>query len=328
MSGTKSTCAPISSAQPSKSRMPRSPIRMFSSSANWRSAPPADFAVEPPASWPRSSSTTFVMPRRASWNAVEAPTEPPPMMTTSADSTPGVSPEDGARALVPLAERPQEHPPHHEPVGQPPERAVRQPVGDAVGEQRAALAREREQVLVPPAPERAGERHVDHRRRLVDDLDADAPVLREGPRQLAYREADLVALLHRLRCLDRQHALAAWRDPRRVARVEVEGEDVRDRCGELAAEGDLSHRCRTFVQCYLYARLPHVDYRRTALPTCGGRRRPRVRGALPPPPRSRPQRRAAPQLRRRSHRRPDPGDVRRGVAGGGDVRRLALQRPH
>src|SRR5215218_2203232 len=155
MSGTKSTCAPISSVHDSKSCMPRSPMRMFSSSANCSRAPPADLDVDPPASWPRSSSTTFVMPRRASWKAVAAPTAPPPMMTTSADSTAGVSPEDGARACVPRAKRANQHAADDDPVGQPAERAERQLVRDVVGQEGAPLACDREQVLVAPDRERA-----------------------------------------------------------------------------------------------------------------------------------------------------------------------------
>src|SRR3989442_11254325 len=50
--------------------------------------PPAFFAVEPLPRRSRSSTTTSRTPLPARWYAIEAPTMPPPTMTTSARSTP------------------------------------------------------------------------------------------------------------------------------------------------------------------------------------------------------------------------------------------------
>ena len=73
----------------------------------------------------------------------------------------------------------------------------------------------------------------------LDALDPDAPALDERRRELAHRQAHLVALPHLLRRLHRHHLRAARRDPRGVARVEVEREDGVDRRGDLGADGDL-----------------------------------------------------------------------------------------
>src|SRR5689334_6286136 len=59
---------------------------MFVSSPNWHRMPPTALPVEPEAIVSRSSSTTSVRPSRARWNAVEAPTAPAPITTTSAVS--------------------------------------------------------------------------------------------------------------------------------------------------------------------------------------------------------------------------------------------------
>ena len=84
MPGTNSTYSPISASQRSNSSRLRSDSRTLSSSANCRRAPPAEREVEPLASVSRSSTTTSGTPPVARWNAVLAPTAPPPMITTSA----------------------------------------------------------------------------------------------------------------------------------------------------------------------------------------------------------------------------------------------------
>src|SRR3954468_1552273 len=84
MRGTNSTYSPISASQRSNSSRLRSDSCTLSSSANCRRAPPAEREVEPLASVSRSSTTTSGTPPVARWNAVLAPTAPPPMITTSA----------------------------------------------------------------------------------------------------------------------------------------------------------------------------------------------------------------------------------------------------
>src|SRR3954447_13185659 len=84
MSGTNSTCCPITASQRSSSSRLRSERRTLSSSANCRRTPPAERDVDPLASVSRSSSTTSATPPVARWNAALAPIAPPPMMTTSA----------------------------------------------------------------------------------------------------------------------------------------------------------------------------------------------------------------------------------------------------
>src|SRR5262245_4183966 len=66
---------------------------MLSASANCRRTPPAEREVEPLASVARSSSATSGTPPAARWNAVLAPTAPPPITTTSARA---------GRSLTPL----------------------------------------------------------------------------------------------------------------------------------------------------------------------------------------------------------------------------------
>src|SRR5690348_2202836 len=56
---------------------------MFSGSENWARTPPAALDVDPPASWPRSTSRTST-PASARWKAALVPMTPPPTTTTSA----------------------------------------------------------------------------------------------------------------------------------------------------------------------------------------------------------------------------------------------------
>src|SRR5438067_7305086 len=75
---------PASSSNRSNSSSERSAMRTFSSSANCARMPPADLLVDPDASESRSSKTTSRTPSRRRWNAVLAPSAPPPITTTSA----------------------------------------------------------------------------------------------------------------------------------------------------------------------------------------------------------------------------------------------------
>src|SRR3954468_16357665 len=56
---------------------------MLSGSENCALTPPAALDVDPPASWPRSSSATPT-PASARWKAALVPMTPPPTTTTSA----------------------------------------------------------------------------------------------------------------------------------------------------------------------------------------------------------------------------------------------------
>src|SRR5919108_1221037 len=69
------------------SAIERIAIRTFSSSANWARMPPAALLVEPAPRASRSRRTTSVRPSFARWYATLVPIAPPPMITTSADST-------------------------------------------------------------------------------------------------------------------------------------------------------------------------------------------------------------------------------------------------
>src|SRR5215210_3372259 len=78
---------PTRSSKRSNSSIERSAILTFSSSANCARTPPADLLVEPAPGASRSTRTTSVMPSSARCQTVLAPIAPPPMTTTSADST-------------------------------------------------------------------------------------------------------------------------------------------------------------------------------------------------------------------------------------------------
>jgi hypothetical protein len=137
---------------------------------------------------------------------------------------------------MPGTERARDQAPAGDGVGEPAERSGGQRVGEVVGQAGALAGQLGEAVLVPPERERAAEHLVDDQRRPLEPRDADEPRLRERQRLLLRAHADLASERERERPVDGDDALARRRDPRRVACVEVEREDLGDRRLDDAAE--------------------------------------------------------------------------------------------